>query len=139
MSENTSQSTETEQRLTRDSFGRIVAECKRFKELAQDYSGQLGAWIRTNAERYSLNKAALAVFRRGDAMDPAKEADFIRSTIQYWELGGKFDQIDAFDDLRTLIDRIHARLNPTHEPTQAEVNTQRLKGIKALDSLTSAA
>jgi hypothetical protein len=143
MSENNPQEqrTESEGRLSQQDFARVIGEDLRLKGLQQDYGQQRAQHLRTSYERYSLNKAAYGVVAKGNAMDTDKEREFIRSCIQLWETGGKFqsDLFPEFDDLRTLIKRIHDRMFGVAEEPVEEKNKRRLKGIKALDSLTSAA
>lgn len=106
--ETTGPQTEFEQRVPDKDFNKVVDECHRIKENAAEYIGQLGNYRRNQAERLGLNNPAFAAHLRLDRMEETKRQDYYRSLIQYGLSRGHFAQVDAFDDLRTLFDRIVA-------------------------------
>lgn len=131
------QQTEAETRISPDAFQKIVAECVRIKGNVAEYSGQLGQYRRNQIERYSLNPKAFALAHALNAMDEGKRQDFLRSLIQYALFLGFFDQVDAFDDLNTLLRR--ALGDTVAQPDVAAENAERLReGIHLLDDLTAA-
>jgi hypothetical protein len=128
------QQTEAEERISADMFQKIVAECVRIKGNVSEYSGQLGQYRRNQVERYSLNPKAFALANALNNMDEAKRQDFLRSLIQYALFLGFFDQIDAFDDLNTLLRRALGEDQEQEDPVESNVRLLR-DGINLLDDL----
>lgn len=138
------QRTEVEQRLADDTLRKIVVEATRLKGIASEYVGQRGNYQRNQCERHSLHVRALNLMVQLNGMDTVKRQDFIRAFVQYAVQMGYLDQMDAFDDLATLLRRILERNDSApaapDEFDAAAPNVTRLRsGIKALDELSDGA
>jgi hypothetical protein len=116
--------------MSRDDFRRIMSEMTRQGQNISEMQGDLGTYVKSQIERFGLNRAALSMVRRIDRMEEAKARDTLRSLLQYAYLNGAFDQIDAFDDILSLMRRIL-------EANDRSVGTKNVGADPTLDSLTA--
>jgi hypothetical protein len=125
----TDQKTEFEQKVNKDDFAKVVDQCHRIKENAQEYVGQLGNYRRNQVERLGLNNQAFSKHLALDKLEPVKRMDFYRSILQYGLARGHFDQLDAFDDFNTVLENI-LDLGTT-EPVTGSDNVHVLNSVAA--------
>lgn len=85
---------------------RVISEINRQKELASEYSGNAGKATQTAVERYGLDRQALSFTRKLAGMEVAKRQSTLRSAIDYFEKMEFFSDIDMFDDLIGIMERI---------------------------------
>lgn len=85
---------------------RVVDEFKRQRMNASEYAGSAGGVMKGGSERLGVERRALNLAATLDAKEPGKRAAFMRDFLRVAHALGHFDQIDAFDDLVPLLERI---------------------------------
>ena len=100
---------------------RVVDEFKRQRKNASEYAGSAGAVMKGGCERLGVERRALALAATLDAKDPAKRAAFLRDLLRVAHALGHFQQIDAFDDLTPLLEKIGEECR-TREQTPARAD-----------------
>ena len=83
-----------------------LTDINKLKDSASEASGLAGKRTQQLCDQFGLEKTALTITARLDRMEPAKQQNIIRSTIEYWHKAGFFDQIDAFDDTLDRLEQI---------------------------------
>lgn len=91
---------------------RVVQDIIRHKANASENSGLAGAATKNACERYNLDKKALGlVTGLVKAKDQGKATATLRGILEMSLKLGLFDQIDAFDDMRLIVEEIAVKLN----------------------------
>lgn len=119
--------TEFEQRVNPKDFLGAVKRVHEIKANAQEYIGQLGQHRASQVKLLGLNNQAFSKFLTLDKTEPVKRLDFYRSLLQYALTAGHFKQVDAFDDLNILLERILDET--TDEPEQRGDNVVILNDV----------
>lgn len=131
--------TEHERQFLDADFARDFAEFRRKRGHAKDYAGQVGQHLKLSKERHGTHLGAFKLAEKLEGMDSPDSNDFLRGLFLYALRLGLFQRFDLFDDFVTLLRRIVVEFDGNGapaDPSQEEINTERLKGIKALDALT---
>lgn len=97
---------------------RVVKDIIRHKQNASENAGLAGKATSQAVEQYSLDPKALGiVVGLVKKNDLAKAMGTLRSIVDYADKAGLFDQIDAFDDVHEIFERISKRgknVRPNH-------------------------
>ena len=103
------------QRMTADDLKKGLAEIVRRKDLASDYSGQVGQATKQFVERFGVNKDALTIVRRMESKGDEQRQALLCGFIEMADKLGYFDQIDMFSDARKTLSAITERWH--NQPT----------------------
>lgn len=85
---------------------RVVKEFQHQSANASEYAGHAGQVIKTAVDQYNLERKALRFVLGIAKMEPAKRQATLRSTIEYAHKLDMFADVDAFDDILSLMDTI---------------------------------
>jgi len=95
--------TELAEKAPASEVRKVVNEFTRLTNLSADYSGNAGQYLRNQCERLGISAKTVRKLRSMERQDEGKRQSEIRETIYGWLAMGYFAQIDAFDDIRTLL------------------------------------
>lgn len=95
---------------------RVVSDIKRHKENASEHSGLAGQAAKQAIDRYKLDRKGLSFVVGLSKRETVEAQASLRATIDYADKLGMFDQVDAFDDLIPIMERIVERARNTQPP-----------------------
>ena len=96
---------------------RVVKDILRHKNNASENSGLAGQAVAQAVEQYSLDRKALMTVVGLAKKEPAEAQGTLRNILDLADKYGLFDQVDAFDDLLPILERILERcknVRPSH-------------------------
>lgn len=103
--------------VAKDDLRRVQKEADRLKQLAADYSGQHGAYLKNQIEHHGLNRRALANALSVMRLEASEQQAFIRASLDYLHKLGAFDQTDLFDDMLKTLEDIIETIKGAPRPT----------------------
>lgn len=115
--------------ISADDLKREIAEVSRQKGLASEYAGNAGKATASAIERHGLEKTAFTFARRLSDVEEGKRSAIIRSSLDYWNKLGFFDQFSLFDDIR---DTLRAILEEIEQNDNSKPATEGAETIAAL-------
>jgi polyhydroxyalkanoate synthesis regulator phasin len=89
--------------LKAEDFQRVMREATRQSLRASEVQAEVGAYIKNQIERYGIHKKAFGTMRQISRLEVASQQEFIRELLRYLLMMDAFKQVDAFDDIRTIL------------------------------------
>jgi hypothetical protein len=112
--------TEFEERCNPEDFNSAVRRIQDQRQNASEYAGAAGQLTKNEIELKGLNRKAFGWHLQLCKMDSVTRIEVVRNLLQYEHCAGTFDQMDAFDDLGELAQRIVDRLPAPGEAAAPE-------------------